>query len=46
VIARAALVGGATLAEWQHLKLAIALHVAGIPEEKIQTLHKAIEDGK
>ena len=47
VIAGGALVGGATMAGSAALsQLAIAFHRAGIPEETIQALHKAVEDGK
>jgi len=36
-----AMAGAAALSQ-----LAVAFHRAGIPEEKIQALHKAVEDGK
>ena len=41
VIGAGAMAGTAALSQ-----LAIAFHRAGIPEEKIQALHKAVEDGK
>ena len=40
-----AIVGGAAVGAAALSQLAVAFHRAGIPEEKIQALHQAIEDG-
>jgi hypothetical protein len=47
LIVGGAVVGGGAMAGAAALsQLSIAFHRAGIPEEKIHALHKAIEDGK